>query len=200
MEKTLAYLQSKRPDLMPRPGFMRHLAALDQSLKRVTHAPGVSRSHIKRYTTWDISVLSACPCLVGFKQCIRVNCSHLLCIVAWLLGCLVAWLLGCLVVLLACCYARAPPHRSRTRRRAAARQHFFEQPAATGPATPRPDAQVQVHDPALDRPKQGVPNRPPRRQQRSRCRASWVFWTAPAHPRATAYTVVQFHDARGGLD
>ena len=57
MEKTLSYLQSKRPDLMPRPGFMRHLAALDQSLKRVTHAAGVTTAALKRYTTWDISVL-----------------------------------------------------------------------------------------------------------------------------------------------
>lgn len=78
MEKTLAYLQSKRPDLMPRPGFMRHLAALDQSLKRVTHAAGVSPNTLKRYTTWDVSVLSTCACVACFP-CV----SGCLCACAW---------------------------------------------------------------------------------------------------------------------
>jgi hypothetical protein len=38
LPKTVAYLQSKRPDLLPRPGFMRQLQALDASLQRVTRA------------------------------------------------------------------------------------------------------------------------------------------------------------------
>lgn len=33
LPKTLAYLQSKRPDLEPKPGFNRQLVALDTSLQ-----------------------------------------------------------------------------------------------------------------------------------------------------------------------
>ena len=35
LRKTLAFMQSKRPDLQPRPGFLRQLQALDTSLQRV---------------------------------------------------------------------------------------------------------------------------------------------------------------------
>lgn len=62
LEKTLAYLQSKRPDLTPRPGFMRQLYALDQSLQRVTigNLPK-SDPRARRYSAWDISAVPQNP-------------------------------------------------------------------------------------------------------------------------------------------
>jgi hypothetical protein len=40
LRKTLAFLQSKRPDLQPRPGFLRQLQALDASLQRAGAVSG----------------------------------------------------------------------------------------------------------------------------------------------------------------
>jgi hypothetical protein len=53
-------VQSKRPDLNPRPGFMRQLQALDQSLQRVTRASVRSTDDktLRRYSEWD-------PALIG---------------------------------------------------------------------------------------------------------------------------------------
>lgn len=60
LPKTLSYLQSKRPDLMPKPGFMRQLQALDASLQRVTRAAAKSaggESSLRRYSEWDPTLL-----------------------------------------------------------------------------------------------------------------------------------------------
>ena len=61
--KTLAYLQTKRPDLEPKPGFMRQLVALDQSLQRVAkaNARGKDDPALRKCVEWDPDlVLSAC--------------------------------------------------------------------------------------------------------------------------------------------
>jgi Dual specificity phosphatase, catalytic domain len=67
LQKTLEFLQNKRPDLMPRPGFMRQLQALDASLQRVIKAgmAGASKggnsnseAGMRRYTDWDPNLLS----------------------------------------------------------------------------------------------------------------------------------------------
>jgi hypothetical protein len=58
----MEYLQNKRPDLMPRPGFMRQLQALDASLQRVLKAGSRSPSDpsLKRYSEWDVGALCEC--------------------------------------------------------------------------------------------------------------------------------------------
>ncbi|KAA0168935.1 hypothetical protein FNF27_01923 [Cafeteria roenbergensis] len=59
LAKTLQYMQSKRPDLAPRPGFMRQLSALNDSLQRVTRAAlgDQARSMMRRFTDWDVGLL-----------------------------------------------------------------------------------------------------------------------------------------------
>lgn len=59
LPKTLQYLQSKRPDLAPRPGFMRQLSALNDSLQRVTReAVGTADPALmKRFTDWNVDVI-----------------------------------------------------------------------------------------------------------------------------------------------
>eukprot|EP01138_Halocafeteria_seosinensis_P001275 gb/GECG01001308.1/.p1 GENE.gb/GECG01001308.1/~~gb/GECG01001308.1/.p1 ORF type:complete len:791 (+),score=72.85 gb/GECG01001308.1/:1-2373(+) len=59
LNKTLGYLQSKRPDLCPKPGFMRQLRALDASLQRVARGSKKSATETRRYFDWDPEILSA---------------------------------------------------------------------------------------------------------------------------------------------
>jgi hypothetical protein len=62
LDKTMVYFRSKRPDLAPKPGFMRQLLALDQSLQRLTLASvkGPDDPLLRRCSTWDTSVLRTC--------------------------------------------------------------------------------------------------------------------------------------------
>ena len=64
LDKTLQYFRSKRPDLNPKPGFLRQLLALDQSLQRLTLASVKSPDDplLRRCSTWDTSVLRTCLC------------------------------------------------------------------------------------------------------------------------------------------
>ncbi len=67
LSKTMAYLQTKRPDLEPKPGFMRQLVALDQSLQRVTRssARGKDDPVLRKCSEWDPAlVLGAWGALV----------------------------------------------------------------------------------------------------------------------------------------
>lgn len=67
LQKSLEFLQNKRPDLMPRPGFLRQLQALDASLQRVLKASakgGPADSSLRRYSEWDSSLLAPAPALV----------------------------------------------------------------------------------------------------------------------------------------
>jgi len=59
LDKTLQYFRSKRPDLNPKPGFLRQLLALDQSLQRLTLASVKSPDDplLRRCSTWDTTVL-----------------------------------------------------------------------------------------------------------------------------------------------
>lgn len=59
LPKTVEYLQNKRPDLMPRQGFMRQLQALDASLQRVLKAGSKAPSDpaLRRYSEWDAGTL-----------------------------------------------------------------------------------------------------------------------------------------------
>jgi len=61
LQKTMEFLQNKRPDLMPRPGFMRQLQALDASLQRVIKAgaKGAHDASMRRYSDWDPTVIGA---------------------------------------------------------------------------------------------------------------------------------------------
>ncbi len=55
LSKTLAYLQTKRADLEPKPGFMRQLVALDNSLQRVSRAAarGKEDPSLRKCSEWD---------------------------------------------------------------------------------------------------------------------------------------------------
>jgi hypothetical protein len=66
LQKTLEFLQNKRPDLMPRPGFLRQLQALDASLQRVlkASAKGPGDAALRRYSEWDSLLLAPAPALV----------------------------------------------------------------------------------------------------------------------------------------
>jgi len=59
LPKTLTYLQAKRPDLSPRPGFMRQLSALNDSLQRVTRSAlgDAAPAMMRRFTDWDVPLL-----------------------------------------------------------------------------------------------------------------------------------------------
>lgn len=64
LTKTLAYLQTKRADLEPKPGFMRQLVALDQSLQRVSraNARGKDDPALRKCSEWDPNlILGGCP-------------------------------------------------------------------------------------------------------------------------------------------
>jgi hypothetical protein len=66
LPKTLEYLQNKRPDLMPRPGFVRQLQALDASLQRVLKAgaakTGGGDVALRRYSQWQPELLPSMCC------------------------------------------------------------------------------------------------------------------------------------------
>ena len=59
LTKTLSYLQTKRPDLEPKPGFLRQLHALDQSLQRVTraNARGKDDAAVRKSTDWNPNLI-----------------------------------------------------------------------------------------------------------------------------------------------
>jgi hypothetical protein len=63
----MEFLQNKRPDLMPRPGFMRQLQALDASLQRVIKAgaKGAHDASMRRYSDWDPTIIGACASCAG---------------------------------------------------------------------------------------------------------------------------------------
>ena len=61
LAKTITYLQSKRPDLQPKPGFMRQLQALDASLQRVARSTsrGPGDPALRRFSEWDPAAVAA---------------------------------------------------------------------------------------------------------------------------------------------
>ena len=63
LHKTLAYLQTKRADLEPKPGFMRQLVALDQSLQRVARssARGKDDPTLRKCSEWDPDLVLGAP-------------------------------------------------------------------------------------------------------------------------------------------
>ncbi len=63
LSKTLAYVQTKRADLEPKPGFMRQLVALDQSLQRVSRAAARSKEDpsLRKCSEWDPELVLGAP-------------------------------------------------------------------------------------------------------------------------------------------
>lgn len=63
LSKTLAYLQTKRADLEPKPGFMRQLVALDNSLQRVARAAarGKDDPALRKCIEWDPALVLGTP-------------------------------------------------------------------------------------------------------------------------------------------
>lgn len=58
LPKTMSFISSKRGDVNPKPGFLRQLHALNNSLQRVTKAQlGSGADHDRRFDAWDPSVI-----------------------------------------------------------------------------------------------------------------------------------------------
>ena len=79
LTKTLAYLQTKRADLEPKPGFMRQLVALDQSLQRVSraNARGKDDPALRKCSEWDPNlILGALPRPRAQRTSTRARCTQ----------------------------------------------------------------------------------------------------------------------------